>query len=145
MKNIETEIIINAPVNQVWEILKNFSEYPKWNPFILKMAENKKMDNSLSVMIKSGENKKMEFQPIVLKDEFEKEFRWLGHLFVKGLFDGEHYFILEKQGPDKTKFIHGEKFSGMLSSILLSMIRENTTKGFQSMNQALKERAEKNN
>ena len=34
MKTIETQIIINAPVGQVWQTLMQFKNYPKWNPFI---------------------------------------------------------------------------------------------------------------
>ena len=145
MKKLETTITINAPASKIWEILMNFNEYPKWNPFILKIEENKSKNDTLSVQIKSGDNKNMVFQPKILKKEIEKEFRWIGHLYVKGLFDGEHYFILEREGKEKTKFIHGESFSGIMSSFILKMIKEDTIKGFQSMNLALKERAEKNN
>lgn len=142
MKNIETEIVINASIKKVWEILMDFREYPLWNPFILNIEESLKKDEGLSILIKSGENKSMEFQPTILKRKLEEEFRWLGHLYVKGLFDGEHYFLLESEGKQKTKFIHGESFSGIMSSFILKMIKEDTIKGFQSMNNALKERAE---
>lgn len=38
----------------------------------------------------------MTFSPEVLKAERGKEFRWLGKFLVKGLVDGEHYFLLEQ-------------------------------------------------
>lgn len=142
MKNIETEIMINASIKKVWEILMDFREYPQWNPFILKIEESSKKDDGLSILVKTGKNKSMEFQPTILKREVEKELRWLGHLYVNGLFDGEHYFLLKSEGDEKTKFTHGENFSGILSSIILKTIREDSIKGFQSMNLALKERAE---
>lgn len=142
MKNLETKISINAPLNRVWEILMNHNDYYKWNPFIRKIKGDNSVGNTLVVEIKSSENKSMEFQPKVLINEFEKEFRWLGHLYVKGLFDGEHYFQLESIGPNETIFTHGENFTGILSGVLLKMIGENTKKGFQSMNIALKEGAE---
>ena len=78
-----------------------------------------------------------------MQNKTEKEFRWKGHLFVKGLFDGEHYFKLDALGPDKTRFIHGEQFSGVLSGMLLKMIGDSTLNGLKSMNEALKQLAEK--
>ena len=72
------------------------------------------------------------FTPKVLKLKKNREFRWLGHLFIKGLFDGEHYFVLEESDNGGTKVIHGEIFSGILVRPLLKMIGE---KRWQVLNQ----------
>ncbi len=63
-------------------------------------------------------------------------------MFVNGLFDGEHYFVLEKIDAEKTRFIHSEQFSGFLTGIILKMIQEGTIRGFKAMNTALKIRVE---
>ena len=59
-----------------------------------------------------------------------------------GAFKGRHYFILEELGNDRTRFLHGEHFSGLLSGLVLRFIGKDTEAGFKQMNQALKERAE---
>ena len=84
----------------------------------------------------------MQFQPIVLVNDSEKEFRWIGKLFVTGIFDGEHYFLLEEVSPNQTRFIQGENFTGLLSGILMRMIGKNTEAGFIEMNKSLKVQAE---
>lgn len=61
---------------------------------------------------------------------------------MKGVFDGEHYFILEEITPNQTRFIQGENFTGLLSAILMKMIGEDTRGGFISMNEALKTQVE---
>ncbi len=33
MKEIHTEIEINAPAGKVWRVLTDFPSYPEWNPF----------------------------------------------------------------------------------------------------------------
>ena len=66
----------------------------------------------------------MDFKPIVLKNQFRQEFRWKGKLGMKGIFDGEHYFILEEISTKQTRFIQGENFTGLLSGLLLKMIDE---------------------
>ena len=83
------------------------------------------------------------FKPSILVVDKEKEFRWVGHLFLKGIFDGEHYFLLEQLNEQEVKLIQGENFSGILSNPIMKMIGEKTISGFQKMNEALKERAEK--
>jgi uncharacterized protein YndB with AHSA1/START domain len=34
MKEIRTEILINAQAYKVWKALTDFNSYPSWNPFI---------------------------------------------------------------------------------------------------------------
>ena len=72
----------------------------------------------------------------------KSHFRWRGKLWLKGLFDREHYFRLEALESNKTLFIHGERFSGLLVAPLMKMIGENTKRGFEQMNEALKMKVE---
>ncbi|KAA3626251.1 MAG: SRPBCC domain-containing protein [Bacteroidetes bacterium] len=142
MKNFETSVIINASQERVWEVLTDFENYAAWNPFISKIngkpEEGTKIKNTMNL---EG-MKPQVFTPTILKLEKNREFRWLGHMFIKGLFDGEHYFVLEESDHGSTKVIHGENFSGILVRPLLKMIGEKTVSGFQIMNEALKKRVE---
>ncbi len=142
MKILRSEIVIEASAAEVWEVLMNHEAYPEWNPFIKKLSGNVAEGNQIAVIIQPEGKSAMDFTPIVLKNEKNKEFRWLGKLFVKGLFDGEHFFQLEKIDEQKTKLIHGENFSGVMSGVLLNMVGESTQKGFEQMNEALKLRVE---
>lgn len=72
----------------------------------------------------------MTFKPKILTLEPNKEFRWKGKLGINGIFDGEHYFILEYLDKNKTKFIHGEKFSGILVYFAGKML-DKTEKDFR--------------
>ncbi len=142
MKTISTKIIIQAPAAQVWESLVNFSAYPSWNPFIQSLKGQAKVGTELEAIICPPGQKPMTFRPTVLRADKGQEFRWKGKLFVNGIFDGEHYFILKSISEDETEFEHGEHFSGLLSNILFKMIGENTKQGFEAMNKALKEQVE---
>jgi len=144
MRNIETDIVINAPSEEVWSILINHDSYPSWNPFIKQISGPTQPGEYLTVEIQAGKNKPMQFKPIVITNIQSKEFRWRGKLFVKGIFDGEHYFILEQNGSDQTRFIQGENFTGILSGLMIKMIGEDTVEGFHAMNNALKNQAENN-
>ena len=142
MKKLETEIVINSTPQQIWDILMNHEAYPNWNPFIKTITGDPQVGNVIDVTIQPKDKSPMNFNPLVLKNERLDEFRWKGHLFVKGLFDGEHYFKLEPIDESQTRFVHGELFSGLLASVLLKMIGENTRDSFASMNEALKNEVE---
>ena len=83
----------------------------------------------------------MQFKPTVLAANRERELRWLGRLLVPGIFDGEHYFLLEPIGSDRTRLTQGEKFSGILVGLFGGTLSA-TEDGFKAMNVALKRRAE---
>jgi hypothetical protein len=142
MKNIQTEILILADTAKVWDVLMNFDSYPKWNPFITSIIGEPKLGNRLTVSINPPGGKGMTFKPNILTLESNKEFRWKGILGINGIFDGEHYFILEFLENDKTKFIHGEKFSGLLVPLVGKML-DKTQKGFQLMNESIKKECER--
>ena len=142
MKNIQTEILILADTAKVWDVLMNFDSYPKWNPFITSISGEPKLGSRLTVSIKPPGGKGMTFKPNILTLEANKEFRWKGKLGINGIFDGEHYFILESVDNDITKFIHGEKFSGLLVPFVRKML-DKTQKGFQLMNESIKNECER--
>ena len=84
----------------------------------------------------------MTFKPKVLKAEPNRELRWLGHLLVPGLFDGEHSFTIEPLEENRIRFVQREAFKGLLVPLFARSLDNNTRRGFEEMNHALKERAE---
>ena len=84
----------------------------------------------------------MEFKPAVMKVEPNRELRWLGHLILPGLFDGEHIFQIESLGDKRVRFHQREIFSGILVLLLKKSLDTDTRRGFNEMNQKLKELAE---
>jgi hypothetical protein len=141
MRNLQTEISIDSPSDRVWATLTDFPNYPNWNPFIKKISGKVEVGNNIEVRIEPPNGRGMTFKPKVLVFDEQKEFRWLGRLWIKGLFDGEHYFILEPIDKKTTKFIHGELFSGLVVG-MLSITIEKAKDGFYLMNEALKKYCE---
>ncbi len=140
MREIKTEIIIDAPLAKVWQVLTDNDKYPEWNPFVVsmqgKLAQGEKLKNVLVI-----DGKKETFKPVITAFAAEKKLEWVGKLPL-GIFTGRHYFILEKINDGQTKLRHGEQFTGWLSGLIMNKICEPTRNGFQKMNAALKLRAE---
>ncbi|MBI2707016.1 MAG: SRPBCC domain-containing protein [Proteobacteria bacterium] len=137
---VKTEITIKQDPQKVWEVLTHFQAYPQWNPFITRVEQVD--DKNLLIEITSGRSKTI-FKPVILQINPPKELRWRGKLGgVSGLFTGEHYFILSKEGKN-TRFIQGEVFSGILAILLWPFIRKTIHSNFERMNEALKTIAER--
>jgi len=143
MKEIRTEINIDAPSEKVWKILTDFGSYPNWNPFIVSIEGNVKVGSTFKVVLQPPESSQMAFKPKCLRLEKNKELIWLGKLLLPGIFDGKHIFELSTMGPSQTKLVQREEFSGLLVPFLWKQLDRNTRKGFELMNQKLKEEAEK--
>lgn len=142
MKELHTEIEIDAPAERVWHLLTDFASYPRWNPFIRSIDGRPIPGERLEVRLEPPGGRGMTFKPEVLKADPERELRWLGHLLVPGLFDGEHSFTIRPLAEDRVRFVQREEFKGLLVPLFARSLDANTRRGFEQMNAALKERAE---
>lgn len=142
MKTIHTEIEINASPEKIWDILTDFTAFPTWNPFVKDISGPLVVGQRLHVAIQPQGSKGMSFAPTVLQVTPNKELRWLGRLFLPGIFDGEHIFRIEALGANRVRFIQEEQFQGLLVSLFAKNLDEGSGAGFGAMNQALKARAE---
>ncbi len=139
MSELRTEIEINASPERVWQILTDTEKFPQWNPFIHRLKGNLVVGETLDVFLGESETKGMTFRPTVLEETPNRAFRWIGRLFIKGIFDGEYIFEIEPLGENRVRFIQREKFNGILIRVFNF---DSTRRGFEAMNRALKERAE---
>lgn len=142
MKELYTDITILAPPVKVWEVLTDFRSYPDWNPFIRSINGESAVGSRIEVTLALPGAKPMKLTPRVLRYSRSEEFRWAGHLFIPGIFDGEHIFELKKNPDGNTTFIQREKFRGVLVPFLKKMLDNGTRQGFIDMNTKLKELCE---
>lgn len=141
-RQLITSIEIDAPPEIVWEILTDFDRFDRWNPFIRSIDGKAKIGTKLKVKIQPSGGSAMTFRPVVLAVDPERELRWLGRVIFPGIFDGEHRFQIEQLSDRRVRFIHSEKFSGLLVPFFWRSLDTQTRRGFEEMNQALKLRSE---
>ena len=132
---ISTDIFIHSSPQSVWQVLTATSEYPSWNPTINRISGDLREGNVIEV------DEGMMFHPQILAFHVDRELRWKGHVWIPGIFDGEHRFVLEAQG-EYTRLTQSEHFTGILAGRLTRGIIDETIEAMQQMNRALKVRAE---
>ncbi|HZB83718.1 MAG TPA: SRPBCC domain-containing protein [Rubrobacteraceae bacterium] len=142
MKELHSEIEINASAQRVWEVLADFASYPRWNPFIRWVSGVARTGERLEVRMQPSGSTGMTFRPEILTAEPTRELRWLGHLLVPKVFDGEHIFTIEPLAEERVRLVQREIFTGLLVPFVMRFVEADTRRGFEEMNRALKERAE---
>ncbi len=141
-KQLRAHIDIHATPERVWQILTNFTAYPQWNPFLTRADGNARRGERLTVRLQPVGGRGMTFRPTVLEATPAVRLRWLGHLLVTGIFDGEHSFTIQPLGGDQVRLIQQEDYRGLLVPLLARSLDRRTLPAFEQMNQALKRRAE---
>lgn len=140
MREIQTDIEIEAAPEEVWRVLTDFAAYPSWNPFVTRAGGELREGGRLEIFVQVPEGRGMKFTPRVLRVEPARELRWIGSMPLN-LFNGEHIFKLEPAGAARTRFLHGERFTGLLIPFMGSTLRK-VRRGYVLMNEALKARVE---
>jgi hypothetical protein len=144
-KQLRTEIVIDATPEKVWQVLTDFDAYPQWNPFMTRASGTPAAGERLTIRMQPAGGRAMTFRPTVREAVPRRRLRWLGHLLVPGIFDGEHSFTLEPLDGGGVRLVQQEDFRGVLVPLLARWLDRRTLPAFELMNQALKQRAEQAN
>jgi len=140
---LRTEIDINASGERVWRVLTDFGAYGEWNPFITSISGQVKQGARLKVRVQPPGGRGMTFRPTVLAADPNRELRWVGRLLLPGIFEGEHAFLITPLENGRVRLRQQETFRGLLVPLLRRLLDGQTRAGFEAMNRALKERAER--
>jgi hypothetical protein len=141
LRELRSEIEIDASPERVWAVVTEFAAYPEWNPFIRRISGELREGARLEVRIEPPGARATTFKPTVRAVERNRELRWLGRLLVPGIFDGEHSLLIEPREGGTSRFVQSERYSGFLVGFFKGTLAK-TEGGFEQMNAALKARVE---
>jgi hypothetical protein len=141
MKELCTEIEIQASPEKVWHILTDLDKWPDWNPFITRAIGKPQLGEKVNITAGSGP-KVMVLHCTVTKVEPNHELTWKYHVGLPMLFQGEHSMRIEPAGEGHVRFVDREVVTGLLVPLQAKNIDTNSKRGFEAMDQALKARAE---
>lgn len=143
MKEIVTEIAIDAGADVVWRVLTTFAAYPDWNPFLRTVAAELRPGAPVGMTVAVG-TRTLDVDAAIVRVVPGRELRWAGPTSrLKGaVFRGEHYFLVEEIAPGRARFVHGERFAGLAIPLMGGWIDRVLAPAYDAMNVALKTRAE---
>ena len=142
-RTIRSAIEIRAPLEAVWDVLTDFAAYPDWNPHIRQIRGTPKLGSRLTIRSHPKGGRPVVLRPLLVAFDPPTEMRWRATLLSRHLFTGEHGFKLEPIGEDRVRFLQDETFTGLLVPLYASLRLPKTREGFAEVNEALRERAER--
>ena len=142
-REIQTAIEIQAGVERVWQVLTDFDAYEEWNPMIRWAKGTATPGGRLKVRFQPDVRKRARiFWPRLITVIPGRELRWLGYPRIPGIFDIDHYWIINPCGDGRSHLLHGTAILGLSAPIFSPMLEGSTRKAFIDMNLAHKARAE---
>lgn len=144
MKELYTEVWIDASAERVFQILTEVARYHEWNPLIVSARGKVAAGENLDIRIRPPGKSDQPYVVKVLSVIPGREFVWLGHMKMKGILDGMHFFELFPQGPNRVRLVHREAFRGLLVPLVWGTFLDTRMReGFEALNRKLKELAER--
>lgn len=149
----QTEIVINAPISKVWEVMLDVGLYCEWNPFVVKIdceAALPQVGSDLILHVQfSGSDKVLKeheritrLDPPAVRGGSEHallEYQFLGPLHVLYLVRGKRQQSLESLPDGKTRYRSYERLHGLLAGLApMAKVQD----GFERHAIALKQRCE---
>lgn len=141
-RELKASIDIEAPPEDVWQVLMDFPSYLEWSKFLLSIEGPAVPGSRLRIRRGTADSKFQVFKPMVLQVTRAHSFRWLGNLGIPGLLDREHGFFLEYLFGGGTRLRQTEIFGGFLTPLLWRRLEASTADGLAAFNRALKRRVE---
>lgn len=143
MKELRTEIVIDATAKRVFRILTNMGRYVEWNPLIISAEGTISPNEDVNIIIRLRNQQDMPYVVRIISIVPDQAFVWIGHFKMRGLLDGLHFFELFPEGDNRVRVVQREEFRGILVNFVWrSFLDTRMREGFEAVNQSLKALAE---
>ena len=144
MQTIKTEIEISAPPAVVWNIITDINNWQEWSPTINASQGDSKVGEILNITMMSEEEGKdgPKYKPQIIRLDEPNYFHWSAHMMAGFIFTNDKIIEL-KETSSGTTVTHTETFKGILAVLLRGQMEKGVPPMLNSMNEALKNIAEK--
>jgi hypothetical protein len=142
MPSLYTEIEINAPKPVIWQALLQKDKWLNWNTFLYDRNPALPFEQGRVVQLslrRLREETETEFDPRITLLQPDVCLKWVS---VAPGFRSEHLFELQQVGRNRTKYIHRESFSGVVTHVFLPFLRRDEQQGLRRMAWELKQYVE---
>lgn len=138
---IEDRIGVQAPAEVVWEIVYDLARWAEWNPTYPRAEGQVRIGGTLSVTLALPGQPKQELRPRVLEWVPNEQLHWRLTM-LGGMISTLRYIEIETLTPEAVVVSNGEFFQGLMGPSLGKRMGRAVQRGFRTMNEALKDRAE---
>ncbi len=136
---LRTETVLDAPPEQVWEMLSDLGAWDTWNPTLFAVRPGSVLEPGREIRMK------LRLGPVVVPMRQQvrvvdppRELRWRSKQLVPApLLDVIRHFRLEPLEGSRTRLIQTEAMSGFLAKPTARLIGKLIVKGYDDLGRAL--------
>jgi hypothetical protein len=130
-----------APRAQVFARLLEWSRYPDWNPYIIRIDGQPQVGQTIRVFFSMGFGPAMPLTcHVALVDHSKTLLAWDYKAFLPWLYTARHTFAIEDGPAGQSLIVQTEDIKGLMACPLFHIFHKLLQKRFQVMHAALMER-----
>jgi hypothetical protein len=143
MPVVRSEIEIDAPPDEVFDILVDLERYPEWNPFTPRVESTLEIGDPVHLHTRLRIGKPLMLQvEYVTANERPSELCWGADIGARFLIRADRCQVLTPLDAGRTRYVCTDEIRGWLSPLVMLLHRDNMQRGFDDCARALKARAE---
>ncbi len=139
---IQNAFDVAAPLAVVWEVITDLDRYGEWNPFVPVASSSLKVGDPIDMKAHVFESFAQPQRELVTVFEPGERFCYTMYPLPLGAMRSQRCHIVESLGPQLTAYRSEFEIAGWLSPVVTGLMGSRLQRGFDSMANALKRRAE---
>lgn len=132
---------IEVPIGRVWEVLTDFGRYGEWNPFTTRVSTDSRVGSPVDLYVTLGPVKLWQRERIEVVDP-PRLLIWSNTMGHSALLSARREQRLEVLSATRCRYLTTDRFSGLLTPVVVLLCGRLVRNGFNAVAAALKERAE---
>ena len=140
---IDHQIEVAAPAAVVWQVLTDFSAYGDWNPFVVGCECELKVGEKIVMQVILSEGNRPRRQVEYIKElEQGRQFAYVSPRQPRAMLHSHRSHTVTVLDDDRCHYHSCFELHGWLSPVVCLLHGRGLQRGFSTMTQALKARAE---
>jgi hypothetical protein len=138
---VRAEIEIDCDVAGVWEILRDLAGYPAWNPFTPRVESSLRIGEPVHLYVRLR-GRKLSHRVEYVSAAEPYRLCWRMTMGAAFLLKAERCQTLRAIDAHRTHYVTEDRFSGLLTPLVMGLFGGPMKRGFADCASALKKRAE---
>ncbi len=135
-------VLINAPLEKVWQALIDVENYSRWNPFTTRVETTFVVGTSAILYVTMNESHQRIQHEVITAFESHHAFAWASIMGAPFILKANRRQIVEAIDADHTQYQTYETFEGLLVLLVMALYRQDVQRGFDATGAALKKYVE---
>jgi hypothetical protein len=132
-------VIINAPLETVWQVLIDVENYPAWNPFTTRVETTFVVGEPVILHVTMNEHRRRIQREVITVFEPPHAFAWASIMGAPFVLKANRWQIVEPLDDGRTAYRTYETFDGLLVPLVMALYRRDIQRGFDAVGLALKQ------